>query len=178
MSIQAMKQALEALDVSQALLEKSCYHHRILSAYKELRAAISEQEKCEPVGYLCKVGLPMYQRTLLEGNDPAKWEPLYTHPAPVEKCEPVAWLNKKIPHMAVLTKPNAGGGWFPVFTHPAPVPVGMVLVKASSLLACRDALLDKDAGEAYHQLYWSVDWNDPYNPWLEWEAATPKGEMK
>ena len=40
--------------------------------------------------------------------------------AEAEKYNPVAWLNKKIPHMAVLTKPYDGGGWFPVFTHPAP----------------------------------------------------------
>lgn len=33
-------------------------------------------------------------------------------------AEPVAWLNKKIPHMAVLTKPDDGGGWFPVYAAP------------------------------------------------------------
>lgn len=33
----------------------------------------------------------------------------------------VAWLNKKIPHMAVLTKPYEGGGWFPVIKLPEDV---------------------------------------------------------
>ncbi len=51
------------------------------------------------------------------------------------------------------------------------VPSGMVLVKANSLLAVRDALVDDDVTEAYHQLYWSVDWADPYKPFAEWEAA-------
>lgn len=33
----------------------------------------------------------------------------------------VAWLNKKVPHMAVLTKPDEGGGWFPVIKLPEDV---------------------------------------------------------
>ena len=42
-----------------------------------------------------------------------------------EKQEPVAWLNKKISYMSVLTKPDDGGGWFPVFTTPQPaIPAG------------------------------------------------------
>lgn len=51
------------------------------------------------------------------------------------------------------------------------VPSGMVRVKVKNLLAVRDALVDKDCEEAYHQLYTSVDWADPYNPFAEWEAA-------
>jgi len=35
-------------------------------------------------------------------------------PAAPAGIDPVAWLNKKLPHMAVLTKPDDGGGWFPV----------------------------------------------------------------
>lgn len=45
----------------------------------------------------------------------------------------------------------------------------LVLVSARSLIAVREALIDKDLEEAYHQLYWSVDWKDPFNPWKEWE---------
>ena len=59
------------------------------------------------------------------------------------------------------------------------VPEGMVLTKVANLIACRDALVDKDENEAYHQLYTSFDWGDPYKPWAEWEfmlAAAPKGE--
>ncbi len=35
---------------------------------------------------------------------------------PVAWFMPVAWLNKKLPHMAILTKPDEGGGWFPVYS--------------------------------------------------------------
>lgn len=45
------------------------------------------------------------------------------------------------------------------------VPEGCVVAKSENIIACRDALLAKDLDEAYHQLYWSVDWRDPYNPW-------------
>lgn len=38
------KQALEALDLSQALLEKSSHHPKILAAYKNLRQAIEEND--------------------------------------------------------------------------------------------------------------------------------------
>ena len=37
-------------------------------------------------------------------------------PAALAGIEPVAWLNKKLPHMAILTKPDEGGGWFPVYS--------------------------------------------------------------
>lgn len=37
-----------------------------------------------------------------------------TEPAALAGIDPVAWLNNKLPHMAVLTKPDDGGGWFPV----------------------------------------------------------------
>ena len=39
-----------------------------------------------------------------------------TEPAALAGIEPVAWLNKKLPHMAILTKPDEGGGWFPVYS--------------------------------------------------------------
>lgn len=44
----ALKLAEEALDLAQALLEKSCHHATILNAYKETRKyreALTEQEK-------------------------------------------------------------------------------------------------------------------------------------
>ena len=67
-----------------------------------------------------------------------------------EKCEPVAWLNKKIPHMAVLIKPADGGGWFPVFTHPAPVPADQKIVELVRLQnhALKTAVLTDPVYEA------------------------------
>jgi hypothetical protein len=164
MSIQAMKQALEALTEHGA----PYLRHGVDwdNAITVLRAAIAEQEKCEPVGLFYSNGKSIWYQAHPPYQSGAI--PLYAAPQDVDT------LLEKID----VLQQNLEMTTAAYVTHPAPVPVGMVLVKASSLLACRDALLDKDAGEAYHQLYWSVDWNDPYNPWLEWEAATPKGEMK
>ena len=52
----------------------------------------------------------------------------------------------------------------------------MVLVPVKSLLAVRDALASNDIDEAYHQLYWSVTWQDPYKPWTEWESLAAARE--
>ena len=51
---EALKLAEEALDLAQALLEKSYHHSTILNAYKETRKyreALAEQEKQEPVAW-------------------------------------------------------------------------------------------------------------------------------
>jgi len=50
MSVEAMKRALEALDLAQSLLERSQHHAKILSAYEYLRQTIKESEKREWVG--------------------------------------------------------------------------------------------------------------------------------
>jgi hypothetical protein len=47
MSVEAMKRALEALDLAQSLLERSQHHAKILSAYEYLRQTIKESEKRE-----------------------------------------------------------------------------------------------------------------------------------
>jgi len=44
-----------------------------------------------------------------------------------------------------------------------------VLVKASSLIAVRDALVNENIHEAFHQLYYATEAKDPYNQWGEWE---------
>lgn len=55
---------------------------------------------------------------------------------------------------------------------------GYVLVPAQELLAVRDACSEGDSSEAFHRLYWSVEWADPYKPWMEWERAAAQGEGK
>ena len=87
--------------------------------------------------------------------------PLYAIPPAIPEQEPVAHSDHPMRHWD-RTCPAC---------NPAPIPEGMVIVKSERLIACRDALVDNDVSEAYHQLYTSVDWADPYNPWLEWEAA-------
>jgi hypothetical protein len=57
------------------------------------------------------------------------------------------------------------------------VPEGCVVAHSRNIIACRDALLSKDSDEAYHQLYWSVDWADPYNPWKECEDMIAAGQI-
>ena len=47
MAVEAMKRALEALDLAQSLLERSQHHAKILSAYEYLRQTIKESEKRE-----------------------------------------------------------------------------------------------------------------------------------
>ena len=47
MSVEAMKRALESLDLAQQLLEQSQHHAKILSAYEYLRQTIKESEKRE-----------------------------------------------------------------------------------------------------------------------------------
>jgi len=46
-----------------------------------------------------------------------------------------------------------------------------VPIPVKSVLAVRDALVEGDCDEAYHQLYWAFGWKDPFNPWAELEAA-------
>ena len=57
-------------------------------------------------------------------------------------------------------------------------PEGCVVVPAKGLLAVRDAILDDDHAEAWHQLYTLVPWNDPYHPWDEWECLAAAKEGK
>ena len=83
--IDAMKQALEALDLSQSLLERSQHHAQILGAYTALRQAIEQAEKQEPIGYLCEnaVGHKYFRwKKLTSAYNPVA---LYTAPPQAEK---------------------------------------------------------------------------------------------
>jgi hypothetical protein len=53
-----------------------------------------------------------------------------------------------------------------------------VIVPAKGLMAIHDALVASDVGEAYHQLYYLVPWQDPFNPWAEWKALIPSIEQR
>jgi hypothetical protein len=54
--IEVLKLALEVLDLSQALLEKSSHHNKILAAYIALREALAEQPQQEPVAQNICIG--------------------------------------------------------------------------------------------------------------------------
>ena len=79
---QVMKQALEALEWVENCPRD---YERVPAAITTLRATIKQMEKAEPAGYLCKVGLSVFQHKLLDHNNPADWEPLYAHPAQPSK---------------------------------------------------------------------------------------------
>ena len=58
-SRELLRQVLEALDLAQALLEKSSHHGTTLSAYNALRAALEQTapvQEPQPVAYLMKHG--------------------------------------------------------------------------------------------------------------------------
>jgi hypothetical protein len=60
-------------------MENVCVSVRSIAGIEVCRAieqAILERIG-EPSGYICKVGLPCFQKTLLKGNDPSKWTPLF-----------------------------------------------------------------------------------------------------
>lgn len=76
-----------------------------------------------------------------------------TEPAALAGIEPVAWLNKKLPHMAILTKPDEGGGWFPVYSA----------ATVERLVQERDA--NTAYFEAYHQLRVAVNAAYPQDPY-------------
>lgn len=88
MIIAAMKQALEALEQAETNCNFVCYE-----AKNALRAAISEQEKAEPVAWRFTEYPHIVQRNSVNDalakvySGSLYWENLYTHPAPV----PAGW---------------------------------------------------------------------------------------
>lgn len=179
MSIQAMKMALEALGNLNGVCTGSCEPMTIWveDEIEALRAAIEAAERQELVAW---EGAKEWEQLAYE---------LCAEEHGEEYCNDLLWSGGVIPE-------PWGDRWLKYedeakrmislvrkFTAPQPaIPPGMVLAKVANLIACRDALVDKDRDEAYHQLYTSCDWTDPYSPWAEWEAvlnAAPKpGEKK
>ena len=85
MSIEAMKQALEALDLSNPRFGIGTAKH--ISATAALRQAIAEAEKQEPVAYIDHAdGAVIWKQ-----EKPAWGSVLYTHPQP--KREPLTNEN-------------------------------------------------------------------------------------
>ena len=91
MSIAAMKQALEALGYGYDAARCTAAFETIRAAEIALRAAIAEQEKCEPVAWTTMPEAEDWNFVSGTKNPNGKmvgeWHPLYTHPAPV----PAGW---------------------------------------------------------------------------------------
>ena len=95
MSITAMKAALEALEWGNEPMARD--------AITALRAAIAEQEKCEPVAWMHEQGNACFAGSIsgIKGYH----LPLYTHPAPV----PADWKLVPVeptPEMITAANPN------------------------------------------------------------------------
>lgn len=93
--------------------------------------------------------------------------------AELAKQEPVAWLNKKLPHMAVLAKPDDGGGWFPVYAAPVS-PAGEVAVTTDEDGRCVAVTRQNEEGQIL-----SVIWEAEPTPagWVM-VPEEPTEEMK
>ena len=95
MSIEAMKQALEALDGTEALLSSMDVTHlhvygEVDKAITTLRTAIEQAEKQEPVAWMTHTNdlMPLFHKTRKQAlNWQTQPTPLYTTPpaAPVQK---------------------------------------------------------------------------------------------
>jgi hypothetical protein len=88
MSIEAMKQALEALDYLQGLVDTE----RGPKAAAALRQAIEQAEKQEPVAWMhTKIeGVAVPHRPADLDKHPDRWESLYKTPPPCPTCEALA----------------------------------------------------------------------------------------
>ncbi len=94
MSIEVMKQALEALEELNRVsigVDAVCLPGEIDTAMDALRLAIEQAEKQEPVGWITQAGLEVDRTTLFSGKSIAWRIPVYTAPPQQEKQEPVAW---------------------------------------------------------------------------------------
>jgi hypothetical protein len=109
MNIEAMKQALEALEKSAPVNQGVGWvkHHN--NAKRALRTAIEQAEKQEPVAFFDPVARRLRQNPLFQiGVSLATWNgeiPLYTAPpaAPVQDIEHCVWArngNAPCPHTA------------------------------------------------------------------------------
>ena len=96
MSIEAMKQALEALEIEYRMYEatdpETGAPYNMIQAITSLRQAIAEAEKQEPVAWMrtSGTGSPVVTEALLVEMPEMRWnfqQPLYTHPQP--KREPL-----------------------------------------------------------------------------------------
>jgi hypothetical protein len=157
-----MKQALDALTEHGApYLRHGVDWDNAITA---LRAAIEAQERCEPVGYARyeKDKLVLMVRNTVSMD----MFPIYTHPAPAEKCE----------HVPVTT---FGGNYCikcdaPIESNDHPVPAGWQLVPVEPT----DAMI-----RASHDLASIATYSNgqhthipiAYKAMLQ---AAPKGELK
>ena len=125
MSLDAMKQALEALD---GLSEP----YDILRAQNALRAAIKEAEKQEPVAWYFVRDLEKGISFAPDSDSTKSWQPLYT--APLMATEPVAWMHKHIENNIITHRPadidRHPERWAALYTAPPPCPTCEALARS------------------------------------------------
>ena len=103
MAIDAMKQALEALEnVTKDYVESRQYKHN--KAITALRTAIAEAEKQEPVAWYYAIDQSKAISFAPDCDPNIPWQPLYKHPAPVS--DPVAWMVYTLDGQSVCVTDN------------------------------------------------------------------------
>jgi hypothetical protein len=129
MTIEAMKQALEAL-------KEYCEHGAIfmpLTALKSIDQAIAEAEKQEPVAWLSRRYVDNFPASGYETAQPTDYGafPVYTHPQPKqEQGEPVAFekayslLLWDYQELERAFNKATGGTWIRKSNTPQPKPAG------------------------------------------------------
>ena len=106
MSIKALQQALEALELNLTVIEDygdkeqfNRQHKAIASLYDALRQTIEQAAKQEPVAWYDSISgwtdFTFYKPHRKPSSPSAKWIPLYTIP-PAAQQEPVAWVCEGI----------------------------------------------------------------------------------
>ena len=122
--LETMKQALEALEScdwnDNDFPDDTQYFDRfaVCEAATNLRAAIAELEKVEPVAWHGITG--DYGFAFLSFQEQPGMTPLYAAPVAPVKQEPVAWMDKRdgllcsVEDLQGISSPN----WIPLYTAP------------------------------------------------------------
>jgi hypothetical protein len=92
MSIDAMKQALEAL---RKAMQGNLMFDEAMEAFKKLDQAIEQAERQEPVAHLIEYGNGEKELRFQPNGWGDKVTPLYAMPQPIEAQKLVAWLTDR-----------------------------------------------------------------------------------
>jgi hypothetical protein len=90
-----MNKVQEALKAANKWFDDGLPSHDMPAVITAIKSALSDIEKCEPVGWYCKA---CKETGLSHCSDPVNCGGMvrtYTSPQPIGKCEPVAWMTNR-----------------------------------------------------------------------------------